>query len=65
MAAQEGHEDIVKYLLEIGADQNLAMDEGFCPIDIAKQQGHNNIVSLLKEHEKIDIKPDYHLQHII
>ena len=58
MAAQEGHEDIVNYLLENGADQNLTMDEGFCPIDIAMQQGHDNIVSILIEHEQIDIKPD-------
>ena len=55
MAAQEGHENVVKYLLNIGADHNLTMDEGFCPIDIAMQQGHDNIVSMLIHQDQIDI----------
>ena len=55
MAAQEGHEEIVKHLLDIGADHNLAMDEGFCPVDIAIQQGHDDIVSIFVQHDQIDI----------
>ena len=34
---------------------NLAMDEGFCPVDIAIQQGHDDIVSIFVQHDQIDI----------
>ncbi len=71
MAAQENHLEVVKYLLEHGANQSLptevsdtiktqhisdpsdpttldfALQDGFTPLAVALQQGHENVVALL------------------
>lgn len=47
MAAQEGHEDIVRFLLSHKADANLGSKEGVPPLHIATQLNHFNIVRIL------------------
>lgn len=49
MAAQENHDDVVKYLLVNGAIQGLATEDGFTPIAVAMQQGHDKVVTVLLE----------------
>uniref|UniRef100_A0A8D2LKW2 Ankyrin 1 n=1 Tax=Varanus komodoensis TaxID=61221 RepID=A0A8D2LKW2_VARKO len=44
MAAQENHLEVVKFLLENGANQNV---DGFTPLAVALQQGHENVVAHL------------------
>ena len=50
MAAQENHVEVLQFLLTSGADQSLATYDGFTPLDIALQQGHDNVSSLLVQH---------------
>uniref|UniRef100_A0A8U8C8X5 Uncharacterized protein n=1 Tax=Geospiza parvula TaxID=87175 RepID=A0A8U8C8X5_GEOPR len=47
MAAQENHLEVVKFLLENGANQNVATEDGFTPLAVALQQGHENVVAHL------------------
>ncbi|XP_069774149.1 ankyrin-1-like isoform X1 [Narcine bancroftii] len=47
MAAQENHLEVVKFLLENGANQNVATEDGFTPLAVALQQGHENVVAVL------------------
>ncbi|XP_071323038.1 ankyrin-1 isoform X5 [Trachinotus anak] len=47
MAAQENHLEVVKFLLENGANQSLPTEDGFTPLAVALQQGHENVVALL------------------
>ncbi|MDA8576048.1 ankyrin repeat domain-containing protein, partial [Candidatus Marinamargulisbacteria bacterium] len=49
IAAQKGHEEIVKLLLEKGADANLAQNNGCTALMLAAGVGNNNIVELLLE----------------
>ncbi|KAM6940721.1 uncharacterized protein ank2a isoform 8-T8 [Xenentodon cancila] len=51
MAAQENHLEVVRYLLENEGNQSIATEDGFTPLAIALQQGHNSVVSLLLEHD--------------
>ncbi|XP_054635265.1 ankyrin-2-like isoform X2 [Dunckerocampus dactyliophorus] len=51
MAAQENHLEVVRYLLENDGNQSIATEDGFTPLAIALQQGHNSVVSLLLEHD--------------
>ncbi|KAJ1061312.1 hypothetical protein K5549_014052 [Capra hircus] len=51
MAAQENHIDVVKYLLENGANQSTATEDGFTPLAVALQQGHNQAVAILLEND--------------
>ncbi|KAH6670150.1 hypothetical protein B0J14DRAFT_517196 [Halenospora varia] len=46
-AAARGHEDIVKLLLEAGADHSLEDIHGKTPLSMAKENGHDKIVKLL------------------
>ncbi|AIF81939.1 hypothetical protein I862_06925 [endosymbiont of Acanthamoeba sp. UWC8] len=46
-AAIEGYYDIVKLLLDKGADPNIAANKGVTPLYIAAQNGHVNVVELL------------------
>lgn len=48
VAAYYGHLDVVKSLLEYGADINHTCISGERPLDIAKRKGHQQIYSLLK-----------------
>ncbi|KAK0311278.1 hypothetical protein LTR01_003273 [Friedmanniomyces endolithicus] len=49
LAAAGGHEDIVLFLLEHGADRNIENEFGDDPSDCAKDSGHSEIVDLLKD----------------
>ncbi|KAG8454047.1 hypothetical protein GDO86_000617 [Hymenochirus boettgeri] len=51
MASQENHIDVVKYLLESGANQSTATEDGFTPLAVALQQGHNQVVAILLEND--------------
>jgi ankyrin len=49
--AQENHEVVVRYLLAHGANQTLSTEDGFTPLAVALQQGHDRIVALLLEND--------------
>ncbi|PMD56795.1 ankyrin, partial [Hyaloscypha bicolor E] len=48
-ASGNGHIDVVKLLLEKGADVNAAEQDGQTPLRWASESGHVNIVKLLLE----------------
>lgn len=51
IAAQCGHTDAVRYLLEHGADPNVALQENWIsPLNVAAQNGFADVVKLLIEH---------------
>jgi ankyrin repeat protein len=47
MAAQNGHTEIVKLLLDANADVNAANTNGLSPLYMAAQKGHTEVVKLL------------------
>ncbi|MGL4652687.1 ankyrin repeat domain-containing protein [Cetobacterium sp.] len=49
-ASQNGHIEIVKLLLEYGADTNIQTDTGATALGFASQNGHIEIVKLLLEY---------------
>lgn len=51
MAAQENHDNVVKFLLANGANQSLATEDGFTPLAVAMQQGHDKVVTVLLEND--------------
>uniref|UniRef100_A0A672RYT1 Ankyrin 3 n=1 Tax=Sinocyclocheilus grahami TaxID=75366 RepID=A0A672RYT1_SINGR len=51
MAAQENHQDVVRFLLENNSSQSIATEDGFTPLAVALQQGHDQVVSLLLEND--------------
>lgn len=51
MAAQENHDNVVKYLLANGANQSLSTEDGFTPLAVAMQQGHDKVVTVLLEND--------------
>ena len=50
MACSEGHYEIVKYLLENGADVNISDSNGNSPIDEATKKNFSSIITLLTSH---------------
>ena len=48
-ASQNGHVDVVRVLLEQGADINKAKNNGATPLLIASQNGHVDVVRVLVE----------------
>uniref|UniRef100_A0A665V9E1 Ankyrin 3 n=1 Tax=Echeneis naucrates TaxID=173247 RepID=A0A665V9E1_ECHNA len=51
MAAQENHLEVVQFLLDNGSSQSIATEDGFTPLAVALQQGHDQVVSLLLEND--------------
>jgi ankyrin repeat protein len=49
IAAQNGHEAMVRALIEAGAGVNKARDDGATPLLIAAQRGHEAVVRALIE----------------
>ena len=47
MAAQDGHDEVVSKLIELGADVDLRDDEGTSPLWIASAAGHDLAVEAL------------------
>jgi ankyrin repeat protein len=48
-AAARGHVEVVRVLLASGADLSARTREGRTAIDIATQEGHDNVAALLRE----------------
>jgi ankyrin repeat protein len=49
IAAQNGHLDVVRHLVEVGADKDQAQNQGATPLFIAAQNGHLDVVRHLVE----------------
>jgi ankyrin repeat protein len=49
IAAQNGHEAVVRALIKAGADVNKTRDNGGTPLLIAAQQGHAAIIQILRD----------------
>ncbi len=49
LAAAEGQEDVVKYLLDKGADANAKDRWSLRPVDDAKANNHDSIVEILND----------------
>ena len=49
IAVLQGHEMVVRALMEFGADINKATDNGWTPLSIAAQEGHTAIVQILND----------------
>ena len=47
IAAQNGHDAVVRVLLDAGADKDLAANDGCTPLFIAAQNGHDAVVRAL------------------
>ena len=47
LAAEHGHKDVVRVLLEHGASVNCATDDGITPLMYAAQKGHMQIIELM------------------
>ena len=41
---QENHDEVVRFLLASGASQSLATEDGFTPLAVALQQGHDKVI---------------------
>ena len=53
LAAAEGHEHAVKFLLECGVDPNRPDRWGGTPLEDAINGNHESVVSLLKSHDAV------------
>ncbi len=50
VACFNGHTEVVELLLGAGANAELRNDDGFAAIELARSQGHSEIVRLLENH---------------
>ena len=50
MAAERGHKDIVELLISKGIDFNEEDSRDLTPLELAEQNGHTEIVELLRKH---------------
>ena len=57
-ATIEGHLDIVKFLLNKGADSNATYEGEMMPLHLASLNGHCEIVKILIKLTKVDVKRD-------
>ena len=51
-ACWNGHVDAARLVLDNGANVDRTDENGWTPLDIAKENGHSSIVALLEEHQK-------------
>jgi ankyrin repeat protein len=49
LASHEGQAEMVKWLLEKGADANIKENTGKTALSMASSKGHEDVVKLLKE----------------
>jgi ankyrin repeat protein len=49
IASQKGHVDVVKLLLEKGADVDASTDNGITALLVARKNGHADIAQLLEK----------------
>ncbi|MHC4680591.1 MAG: ankyrin repeat domain-containing protein, partial [Planctomycetota bacterium] len=49
-AARGGHKDMIELLVAKGADTNARTTGNLTPLDLAEQEGHTEIVELLRKH---------------
>lgn len=62
VACQCNHLDVVKELLDRGADIHAQMVDGATPLFITAQNGHNHLLSfLIKQGAEIDLKRKVHV----
>ncbi|OUM69516.1 hypothetical protein PIROE2DRAFT_2613 [Piromyces sp. E2] len=47
---ENGHETIIKYLLELGVDVNHVEPDGDTPLSAACENGHETIIKYLVDH---------------
>ncbi|XP_074662229.1 protein phosphatase 1 regulatory subunit 27-like [Tubulanus polymorphus] len=62
-ACAEGHIEIAKYLLKMGASKDSVTDEGERPIDLVDSENYSLISLLLDKSESW--KDDYHLDDVV
>ena len=44
-SSQENHDTVVRFLLGAGASQSLCTEDGFTPLAVALQQGHDKVTT--------------------
>ena len=49
VAAREGHTEVVRHLIEAGAQQLLGDGYGNTPLTLAEQYGHGDVINYLRE----------------
>ena len=49
IATHQGHDMVVRALMELGADVNKATDDGVTALSIAVREGHTAIVQILRD----------------
>ena len=54
----EGHKDVVKLLLDEGADPNKADQEGETPLSMAKRKGKRDVIRLFLRRKPEDQQSD-------
>jgi ankyrin repeat protein len=64
VACKNGHEEIVKLLLDRGADYDRYGYKGTPLISLACEKGYFDIVKILIEDHKVDLESDYYTRNI-
>ena len=64
-SGEDGHPEIVKLLLEKGADVNASENDGYTALIYASQNGHTEIVKMLLDTTKINVRTTESRQALI